>query len=107
MVYTSVVNFLSCVSNFLKANGSKGIDYMDFHIKQALRGLRRLSSVGWGKVRPLFPDDLRLLFYVLDMNLYDNLLFWSAVTLCYRCLLGISNLWGIHALMISHVKFTR
>ena len=106
MVYTSVINYMSCVSNFLKANGSRGIDYSDFHIKQALRGLRRLSSGGRGKARPLFPDDLRLLFNVLNLNLYDDLLFWSAVTLCYRCLFRISNLCGVHALMVSHVKFT-
>ena len=106
MIYSSVTNYLSAVCNLLKSHGGFGIDYSDYSIKSALRGLRRVSAKGRGKARALFPRDLLQLFNVLDVSLYDDLLFWSAVTLAYRCLFRSSNVCGPHALKRCNVKFT-
>ena len=105
MVYASVVNYLAGVNNFLRAHRAISIDYTDYHIKRALRGLRKVSAKGRGKARPLFPQDLLRMFGVLDLSKGYDLLFWSAVTLGYRCLFRISNLCGPHALRACNVKF--
>ena len=106
MVHSSVVNYLSGLTGFLKANGSPGVDYWDFNIKLAHKGLRRISAGGRGKARAIFPVDLMKMFNVLNMDSYNNLLFWCAVTLGYRCLLRNSNICGAHALKIADVEFS-
>ena len=106
LVYSSITGYISGLSHFLKTNGQPGIDYSNFKIKQALRGARRTCLKGRGRAKPLFPEQLLILFRSLNLLLLDDLTFWSALTLAFRALLRISNLCGkLHGLRFRDLSF--
>ena len=105
LVFGSITNYLSGLNYFLRAHSGATIDYSNFFIRRALMGLRRISGKGRGKARPLFPQDLLKLFSVIDVKIFNDLVFWSAITLAYRCLFRSSNICGSHAVKIRDILF--
>ena len=67
------------------------MDFTNFCIRASLNGARRLCKKGKGKATGIFPDDLVNIFMELSMSNINDLVFWSAVTLAFRCLLRASN----------------
>ena len=83
------------------------MDYTDFCIRSALNGARRLCGKGRGKSVELFPNDLLFIFAELDLSITNHLVFWTAVTLAFRCLLSASNYCkSRHDLRVDDIKFT-
>ena len=75
IVFSSISNYLSGLSHFLKSNGQPGVDYTDFKIRQILRGARRTCPKGRGKARAILPDDLMKMFLCIDIPSLDDLVF--------------------------------
>ena len=91
MAYSSILNYLSGLSHYLKSRGKQGVDLTNFCVRASLNGARRLCSKGRGKAPGIFPADLQDIFGKLDMSTVNDLVFWSAMTLAFRCLLRASN----------------
>ena len=108
VAYSSILNYLSGLSHYLKARGKEGIDYTNFHIRASLNGARRLCYGGRGKAPGIFPKDLLSIFEKLSMSSFNDLIFWSALTLAFRCLLRISNYCkSRHCLRVANVVFVK
>ena len=91
LVYSSILNYLSGLSHYLKSRGKQGIDFTNFVIRSALNGARRMCGRGRGKSVGLFPKDLLILLSHLNLSKINDLVFWAALTLAFRCLLRASN----------------
>ena len=108
LVYSSILNYLSGLSFYLKSRGKDGIDFTNFCIRSALNGARRMCGKGRGKSTGLFPKDLLCIFAKLDMSIFNNLVFWAATTLAFRCLLRASNYCkSRHSLMVDDLLFVK
>lgn len=84
--YTSVLNYLSGLNNFLRQNGSPPIAYTDFEISSTLRGIRRERSFAPRQAIPLLPGMLIRIFSFLTSNKAH--VAWRAAMLCsFRALL--------------------
>ena len=108
LVYSSILNYLSGLSFYLKSRGKDGIDFTNFCIRSALNGARRLCGKGRGKSTGLFPNDLLCIFNKLDMSNFNDLVLWSALTLAFRCLLRASNYCkSRHSLRVDDLLFVK
>ena len=108
LVYWSILNYLSGLSYYLKARGHQGLDFTIFAIRQSLSGARRMCGKGRGKSVGLFPNDLLNIFETLDLTKCNHLVFWSALTLAFRCLLRASDYcYSRHAVRISDLKLVK
>ena len=104
MVYSSILNYLSGLSHYLKSRGSQGVDFSNHFIRSALNGAREICGKGRGKSPGIFPKDMLLMFSMLNMCNVNDMVFWCALTLAFRCLLRISNYCKLrHALRVSGV----
>ena len=52
LVFSSISNYVSGLSHFLKSNGQPGVDYANFKIKQVLRGSEGNAPRDVGKHQP-------------------------------------------------------
>ena len=108
MVYSSILNYLSGLSFYVKARGGIGIDYTNFMLRSALNGARRICGKGRGKSPGIFPKDLLCIFSRLRMCKINDLVFWCALTVAFRCLLRASNYCkSRHALICSDISFVK
>ena len=108
LVYSSILNYLSGLSYYLKSRGQQGLDFTNFHIRSALNGARRLCGKGRGKSVGIFPQDLLNILNRLDMSKINHLLFWSALCLAFRSLLRASNYCkSRHALKVNDLLFVK
>ena len=108
MIYSSILNYLSGLCYYLKASGCALLEYSNFVIRSALNGARRICGKGRGKSPCLFPRDLLVIFNKLNMCNVNDLVFWSALTLAFRCLLRASNYCkSRHALLCSDLSFVK
>ena len=62
MIYSSIVNYLSGLSYYLKSRVKQGIDVTDFGIRSTLTGARRMCGKGRGKSVGIFPEDMLDIF---------------------------------------------
>ena len=84
--YSSVLNYLSGLNNFLKQNGATPIAYLDYEVASTLRGIRRDLGSAPKRASPLLPDMLVRMFAFLSSNLGHTA--WRAAVLCsFRALL--------------------
>ena len=106
LVYSSILNYLSGLSFYLKSRGRTGVDFTNFCVRTALNGARRICGKGRGKSVGLFPKDLLEIFKKLDVNDFNHLVFWSALCLAFRSLLRSSNYCSSrHTLNVNDVRF--
>lgn len=84
--YSSVLNYLSGLNNFLRQNGSPPITYTDYEISSTLRGIRRERSFAPRQALPLLPAMLRRMLSFITSN--PGHVAWRAALLCsFRALL--------------------
>ena len=108
VVYSTILNYLSGLCFYLKARGKSGIDYSNFVVRSALNGARRMCGKGRGKSPGLFPKDLLSVYAKLNMCRVNDVVFWCALTLAFRCLLRASNYCkSRHALLCSDLCFVK
>ena len=108
LTYSSVLNYLSGLSHYLKSRGKQGVDFANFFVRSSLNGARRMCHKGRGKAPGIFPDDLLNIFKELDFSSINDFVFWSAVTLAFRCLLRASNYCkSVHCLIVRDVLFVK
>ena len=107
MIYSSMLNYLSGLSYYLKSRGKQGVDFTNFCIRSALSGARRLCGKGRGKSVGIFRNDLLSIYNRLNFSKCNHLVFWSALTLAFRCLLRASNYcYSRHTVLVCDLKFT-
>ena len=107
MTYSSISNYLSGLSHYLKARGRQGVDYANFTIRSSLNGARRICQKGRGKAPGIFPKDLLDIVMELNMSNVNDLVFWAALTLAFRCLLWVSNYCkSRHCILIMDLNFS-
>ena len=108
MIYSSILNYLSGLTFYLKSRGKTGVDYSNFLVRSALSGARRMCGKGRGKSPGIFPKDLLCIFSKLNMCKVNDMVFWCALTLAFRCLLRASNYCkSRHTLLCSDVSFVK
>ena len=83
--YSSILNYLSGLNNFLKQHGSPKINYDDYVIASTLRGIRRQKGDASRQAAPLLPYMLLKIFALLTQNAGHTA--WRAATLC--CFRGL------------------
>ena len=84
--YSSVLNYLSGLNNFLRQNGSPAIDYTNFEVASTLKGIKRERGVAPRQALPILPSMLIRMFSHLSNNPGHNA--WRAAVLCsFRALL--------------------
>ena len=84
--YSSILNYLSGLNNFLKQNGATPIAYLDYEVASTLRGIRRDRASAPKQAYPLLPDMLARMFTFLSVNQGHTA--WRAAVLCsFRALL--------------------
>lgn len=84
--YSSVLNYLSGLNNFLKQHGATPISYVDYEIASTLRGIRRDRATAPKQALPLLPGMLIRMFSSLSSNPGHTA--WRAAVLCsFRALL--------------------
>ena len=106
LVYSSILNYLSGLSHYLKSRGKEGINFSDFCTRSALNGARRMCAKGRGKSAGIFPKELLAIFNKLNMLEINHLVFWTALTLAFRCLLRASNYCkSRHSLLVKDLSF--
>ena len=98
-LYSSITNYLSALSFFLKSNGTDQIDYSSFVIKSPLKGIRWKLGDSRKQAMPLLPDMLIKIFSFLTLNLGH--IFWRAAILCsFRGLLCKAHVTFSDAMLI-------
>ena len=84
--YSSILNYLSGLNNFLRQQGATPIDYGDFEIASTLRGIRRDRACPPKQALPMLPGMLLRVFELLSTN--PGHVAWRAAILCsFRALL--------------------
>ena len=86
MTYRSVINYLSGLSNFLRQQGGRGIEYGNYSVAATIKGIRRDKGDAPRRAPPLLPVMLIKIFGGLTTNMGHNA--WRAAVLCsFRALL--------------------
>ena len=86
--------------------GYDHVDKSSFFRQMTLRGVRRLSGSCSTHRDPFFPEDLINIFGYLGQSKDEDLVFWAAVALSFRCLLHKSHVTtSCHSLRVSDLVF--
>ena len=84
--YSSVLNYLSGLNNFLKQRGEPPIVYSEFELASTLRGIRRARAAPPRQAVPLLPGALLKMLSLLTNSPGHTA--WRAAVLCsFRALL--------------------
>ena len=84
--YSSVLNYLSGLNNFLRQRGQPAIVYSDYELASTLRGIRRSRGAAPKQAVPLLPGALLRMFSFLTSSPGHTA--WRAALLCsFRALL--------------------
>lgn len=86
MRYSSIRQYLSALSYFLKEAGVAPIDYMDHRIKTCLQGIRRTLGDGKRQPEPLLPKQL-LAMLAFTSDTPGHTVFKAALLCSFRALL--------------------
>ena len=104
----SIKNYLSSLWILHDYHGYKHVDIDHFLIKCTLSGAKRILGCESRQVDPLSPEDMIKIFKSLDMTIWEDLAFWCALTLCYRCLLRSSHVTiSPHTMKVKDISFWR
>lgn len=105
--YSSICNYISSVWSLHDFVDSTSPARGSFLVKYTLRGAKRLLGDTTLSADPLLPKDLMLIYRSLDRKNLKDLVFWTALTLAYRCLLRKSHYtYSTHMLRRQDVEFT-
>lgn len=107
VAYSTICNYLSGVWSLHSYLGFDTPAKGTFLVSCALRGARRLLGDSVFASEPLSPEQLILIYGTLDHSSDDDLLFWTATVLAYRCLLRKSHYTSSnHMLQLKDIEFT-
>lgn len=85
--FSTICNYLSAVWAMHDYFGTPSPAKNSFMVKCTMKGAKRLLGDEVLSADPLLPEDIVLLFKQMDLDNLSDLVFWSALTLSYRCLL--------------------
>lgn len=107
VAYSTICNYISGVWSLHSYLGYPAQAKGTFLVTCALRGARRLLGDSVFASEPLSPEQLLRIYHTLDHSNNEDLLFWSATVLAYRCLLRKSHYTNSnHMLQFDDVEFT-
>ena len=81
--YVTIANYISGVWALHDYWGVAHVDPTAFLVRSTLLGAKRLLGCESVQADPLSPEQLLLIYKVLDMNLFSDLQFWCAIVLMY------------------------
>lgn len=107
LAYSSICNYLSAVWSLHEFMGQTPVAKGAFLLACTLKGAKRLLGDTTLSADPLLPEHLKLIFSQLRVNKLEDLVFWCALCLSFRCLLRKCHFTSSpHMLMRSQVEFT-
>lgn len=105
--YVSIVNYISALRSLHKCYSVEPVSSDNFLVSSTLTGAKRLLGDGQFSSDPLLPRHLYAIYSVLDFRSQQDLVFWTAVVLCFRGLLRKSSVCqGVNCLCRSDAVFT-
>lgn len=105
--YSTICNYISAVWSLHDFIDSTSPAKGSFLVKCTLKGARRLLGDTVLSADPLLPEHLMLIYRALDHKNILHLVFWTAITLAYRCLLRKGHYtYSTHMLRRQDVEFT-
>ena len=105
--YVTIINYVSAVWALHDHWGVPHIDATTFLISSTLRGAKRLLGCESTPSDPLSPAQMRAIWSQLDMNVYSDLQFWTALCVMYRCLLRVSHVVAsAHCMRVKDISWT-
>ena len=90
--YVTIANYISSVWVLHDKLGYAHIDPDSFLFQATMKGAKRILGSETRQVDPLMPSDMSAIFNCLDMTKWCDFTFWTAMCLCYRCLLRVSHI---------------
>ena len=86
--------------------GVSHVDPTSFLIRMTLQGAKRLLGADANRAAPILPSDLMKMYSCIDVKSTRDLVFWTTVTLSFRCLLRKSHVTASpHILTAGDVSF--
>lgn len=105
--YVTIINYVSALRSLHKCYSITPVSSDNFLVSSTLTGAKRLLGDGQFSSDPLLPPQLYSIYKVLDLEKQDELVFWTAVLLCFRGLLRKSSVCqGIHCIQRKDTEFT-
>lgn len=106
--FSTICNYLSAVWSMHDYFGTPATAKNSFMVRCTLKGAKRLLGDEVLSADPLLPEDIVLLYKQMDFDNLNDLVFWSALTLSYRCLLRKCHVTSSpHAVLRSDFEFTK
>ena len=104
--YSTISCYVSTVHVMHDYFGAEHPSPSDFVLRSTLRGARRLVGDQTRQVDPLGPGELMKILSILDLRKFEDLRFWCALLLSFRCVLRAGHVsFSPHALRVKHVAF--
>ena len=105
--YVTIKNYISGVWALHDYYGVEHIESSSFIIQSTMKGAKRLLGCETVQAPPLNPQDMVKLFKVLNLNKFEDLQLWCAITIAYRCLLRVSHITeSPHTIRKQDIVFT-
>ena len=89
--YVTIANYISGVWALHDHWGVPHIDPTSFILRSTLQGAKRLLGCESVQSDPLSPEQMKMIWAVLDLSVCADVQFWTALCLMYRCLLRVSH----------------
>lgn len=105
--YVSIVNYVSALRMLHKCYLFTPVSNDNFLVTSTLLGAKRLLGDEQFSSDPLLPCHLHTMYKTLNMKEQEDLIFWTAITVCFRGLLRKSSVCqGPNCLLRSDITFT-
>lgn len=107
VAYSTICNYISGVWSLHSYLGYPSPAKGTFLVTCAMRGAHRLLGNSVTASEPLSPEQLLQIYGTLNYASNEDLVFWTATVLAYRCLLRKSHYTNSnHMLQVGDVEFT-
>ena len=104
--YVTITQYVSAIWMLHRYLGYAHPDPSCFIIQSTLKGAKRLLGAASLPALPLTPANMISIFRQLDMSILQDLRFWCALVLAFRCLLRVGHLTSSpHVLCVKDVEF--
>ena len=105
--YITIANYVSAIWLLHKYLDYTHPDPSGFMVQSTLRGARRLLGSASEPALPLTPENMVSIYDRLDLTKAQDLRFWCALVLSFRCLLRVGHITkSPHVLCVKDVEFT-
>ena len=105
--YVTITHYVSGLWALHKYMGYTHPEPSQFLIQSTIKGAKKLLGAATNPALPLSPANLVDIYKTLDLSLFVDLKFWTALVLSFRCLLRVGHIVSSpHQLRVSDIHFT-